>query len=304
MSAKNPKAKNAETKSILARTSDGTLQITLTLPIEQVEKTREHVLKEIIEALVVPGFRKGKAPTDIAMQHIDKQKLYEQTLQRFLPQAYAFALVEYKIQPILQPRFELISVEEGKDWSVRAITCEAPSVKIGDYKTEIIGKVKAAKIWVPGKDDNTSTKQNDSKIQAPEAKEQEAIKALLEVVEVKIPKLLIEEEVNHRLAQLLDQVQRLGMSIEQYLSSTGRNIETMRTDYAKQAEDSIKLVVALNKVAEDQKIEIAENEIDGVISASKTASGNEENVDKPEQRRLIRSVLLRRKALDQLVSLV
>lgn len=303
MSAKTYTAKNIETKSVLARTGDGTLQITLTLPIEQVERTREHVLKEIIETIVVPGFRKGKAPTDIAMQHVDKQKLYEQTLQHVLPQAYAFALEEHKIQPILQPRFELVSVEEGKDWSVRAITCEAPIVKMGDYKTEIKGKAKAAKIWVPEKD-NASTKQDESKIQEPEAKEQDAIKALLEVVEVKIPKLLIDEEVNHRLAQLLDQVQRLGMSIEQYLSSTGRNIEAIRADYAKQAEGSIKLVVALNKVAEDQKIEIAENEIDGVISASKTASGNGENLDTPEQRRLIRSVLLRRKALDQLVSLV
>lgn len=302
MAAKKVNKKEEAKKSVLAKTDDGTVQLTLTVPYFNVQETREHVLNEMLESLEIPGFRKGKAPSDLAMQHIDKQRLYERTLQHILPDIYANAVVEHKLQPVLAPRFELVSVEEEKDWTIRAITCEAPEVSLADYKKEITDKVKAENIWVPGK------AKNEKKESSREEKEQQAIKTLLEATEVKIPNVLIEEEVNHRLSQLLDQIQRLGLTVEQYLSSTAKTIEQVRGDYANQARESIKLVMALNKVAEDQSLEVSENEIDSVIkvseNATKTNGARQEHLNTPDQRRLVRSVLLRRKALDSLLSLI
>ncbi len=290
---------SAQAKAILARQSDGTIQLTITIPQLSVHKARETALSHTLEELEVPGFRKGKVSRDVAMRHIDQQKLYEHTLQHLLPEAYSEAVKEHSLRPILSPRFELLSAEEGKDWSVRAITCELPQVKLGDYK-KLVSDTKAGGIWIPGKD--------EAKKEEPrEEKEQKVIKALVEHTEIQIPRVLLDEEVNNRLSGLLDQIQKLGLTIDQYLSSTGRTIEKLREEYQTQAAASIKLELALNRVAEEEKVQVTEAEVEQIITATDTAiSKNGEKAKEPVspyQKQLVRSIILRRKALDTLVAL-
>lgn len=289
--------------SVVARTNDGTIQITLTIPREVSLKIRELVIKQMIADITVPGFRKGKAPTDLAKKQIDTQKVYDHTLQTLLPGAYSKAVIDNKLQPILNPKFELLSVTEDRDWEVRAITCEAPDISLGDYKAKIMDLKKSA-IWLPSDKKNKKAGKPSS-----EEKEQQIIKTILEVAEAKIPIILIEEEVNHKLSQLLDQVQRLGLSVEQYLRSTGRSVEKLKEEYAIQANDSIKLILVLNKIVQDEKIEVSDSEIESMLSASQNAVGKNKDFEKGssqelEQKRLIRSVLLRKKSLEKLSSLI
>lgn len=287
--------------SVLARQDDGTVQLTMTIPQALVQEKKEEALSHITETLEVPGFRKGKAPRDVALKHIDTQRLYEHMLQHLLPKVYASAVEEHKLRPILAPRFELLSIKEDSDWQIRAITCELPEVNLGDYKNEAIAVAKASKIWVPGKS-SSATGSEQAKETTREEKEQQVIKALIKK-DVKVPKLLIEEEVNHRLSRLLDQVQRLGLSVEQYLASTGKTVDQVRKDYAKQAEEAIKLELILNEVAKGQKIEVSDEEIDKLIDSTGDDK-TKETLSTPSQKRLIKSALMRRKALDSLISLV
>lgn len=291
-------AKKNNTRTVLARLEDGTLQITFVLPYETVQKVRESQLKRLVEGMQLPGFRKGKAPKDLAMNHVDKQRLYELTLQHLLPEYYTKAMVEHNLKPVLQPRFELVSVEEEKDWTIRAITCELPEINLGDYKKKIAAAAKP-EIWTPAKGDPKANNKPSR-----EEKEQQIIKALLETTNVNLPKLLLDEEVNHKLAQLLDQVQKLGLTVEQYLASTGKSLEQIRLEYARQSEESIKLVLILNRVAQEEGLQVTDSEIEAVISATAQAQGPQTQaaMSTPEQRALIRAVLFRRKALDSLVN--
>lgn len=294
------KSAQTETKTVLARLNDGTIQLTFTIPFETVRKVREEVLKELAGDVEVPGFRKGKAPMDLAMKNIDRQRLYEHTLQHLLPEHYAKSVVEHNLRPVLQPRFELVSVEEEQDWTIRAITCELPEIDLGDYK-KTVSELKKADIWTPARGDlNAATEPSR------EEKEQQIIKALLKTTAVSLPKPLIDEEINHKLAQLLDQVQKLGLTVEQYLASTRRNLEQIKQEYARQSEDSIKLVLILNRVAQDEKTQVSDAEIEEVLNTTSQIQDNGQArvaISTPEQKSLIRAVLSRRKALDSLVNL-
>lgn len=294
--AQNTDNHTVKTTPVIARLEDGTVQITLTIPASKVQEKQELALKHLIENLEIPGFRKGKAPTDVAVKHIEKQKLFEYTLDHLLPEAYSQVVEDYNLKPITNPRFELISANDNEDWSIRAIICELPIIDLGDYKKTIASARKTNNIWVPGKD-------KEEKEPANEEKEQLVIKTLLETVEVKIPKPLIEDEVNHRLSQLLDQIQKIGLTIEQYLSSTGKNIDQLRTEYELQANESIKLLLVLNKVAEIENLSTNDSEVEQIFKTSLNAIG-ETNEPSAEQRRYIKSILLRRKALDSLTSLI
>lgn len=314
MAKKNTNTEQKESKitSVLARQDDGAIQLTLTIPEEIILKIRELVIKRLIDELTIPGFRKGKAPNDLALKQIDMQRVYENTLQHLLPEAYAQAVTEHNLQPVLAPRFELLNVDEGQDWQVRAHTCEAPNVVLGDYKSKI-KDLKKSDIWIPGNpsagfhsDESSERAGQEKKERTQEDKEQQVIKTILDTSDAKIPTLLIDEEVNHRLSQLVEQVQKLGLSVEQYLNSTGKNVEQLKSEYAEQAKESIKLVLALNKVAQEEKVDISDQEIDAIMSAGSNALSKENlnNDQQAEQKRLVRSVLLRRKAIESLTSLI
>ncbi|MAG59806.1 hypothetical protein CMO96_03400 [Candidatus Woesebacteria bacterium] len=293
-------------KSVLARQEDGTVQLTINIPQALVQEKKKEALRHIIEELEVPGFRKGKVPEDVALKHIEKQKLYEHVLQHVLPEVYTKAVQEHSLRPAIGPRFELISTDDDKDWSVRATTCELPEINLGDYKKAISDAKSSGKIWVPGKD-SSAAGSGQAKEPSREEKEQIVIKALINSIQIKVPQPLIEEEVNHKLSGLLDQLQKFGLTTEQYLASKGTKIEQIREDYARQAKESLTLALALNQIAEKENIGVDEKEVEEVIKASNTATTNGVQEPQPaasgQQRQLIKSALLRRKALESLINL-
>lgn len=292
--------------SVLARQDDGTIQLTITVPDSTVKEKREEALSHTIQDLEVPGFRKGKAPRDVALKHIEKQQLTNHLLQHLLPEVYSQAVEQHKLQPALSPRFELVKIDEGEDWVIRAITCQLPEVNLGDYKKEILGMAKAQDIWVPShhKGAGQAGKTADKKGQLTrEEKEQKVISKLLQIVQIKIPKILIDRQVEERLAQLLDQLQKLGLSIEQYLSSTGKTLDSLKEEYKKQAEETLKLEFTLNKIAQLEKVEVNEAELESIINAAGSEDAKKQ-LSSPKQKAVIKSILHRRKALDRLVAMV
>ena len=102
------------------------------------------------------------------------------------------------------------------------------------------------------------------------------------------------------MSQTLEDVKKLGLTLDQYLSSTGKNPQILREEYRKKAENDIKLEFALLKIAEEEKITVEEKEIEGAIKASKS---DDERKDLEANRYLLASILRQQKTLDFLKNL-
>ena len=287
--------------STFARSDDGNIQITYTIPFYLVNLTKEKVISEIAKNVEVPGFRKGMAPISKAIEKIPEQTIIQKTLGHILPSAFADSIKEHQLKPAVYPKFEIIKTNEKEDWQIRATTCEFPQIDLGDYKKEIIGSLKAQSIWKPG-DENTEKDKN--KIKTQEEKEQEIIKVLVDKININIPKILVEEEVNNRLSNLLERIEKLGLGLEGYLASIGKTPDVLRQDYEAQAINTISLDLILEKVAEVENIKIEDKQIDETIKAYQADPKVYEKVNTPEQRRVIASILRRRQALEFLTHLV
>src|SRR5687767_2061906 len=98
-------------KSVLATQSHHQFQLTVTLPISEIDKESEQLLIEAAKEVEIPGFRKGKAPMKQVEQKLDRAKIYEQALQKLLPPAYKAALDEHQLHPIIDPQVELLKTE-------------------------------------------------------------------------------------------------------------------------------------------------------------------------------------------------
>jgi len=296
------KSKPKSASSVIARSDDGTIQITLFISYLDIEKSRKEVVDELGKEIDVQGFRKGKAPAEKIIEKIPQNTLIEKTISKLLPKAFSSAVKEHKITPSVYPKFEVIKATDGEDWQVRAFTCELPEIELGDYKKEIKGSSKAKVIWTPSS--AKDLKDSPDKEPTREEKEQEVLKILLEKVTVKIPKILTDEEVNSRLSRLLERIEKLGMNLESYLSSLGKTAEQLREEYRTQAESAIKLDFILTKIAENEGVKVTDTEIEAAIQASASTDPSlSEKLKNPDQKRLIETILKRRKVLDSLISL-
>lgn len=293
--------------SALQRQTDGTISLTITIPSSEVKKTWDKALEEAVKNTTLAGFRKGKAPQKLVEEKIDKEKMREQVLRELLPKYYIQAVNEHQLRPIMNPKIHVAKLEdpqtasESKDWQFTTITCEAPQIQLNDYKKNVGGVTAKAKIIVPGKEPfgKVSTPSSTRGAQG-EPKFDEITKALLEAVSITIPQILIETEVDRLLSQMLDEIKKLGLTLDQYLSSTGRTVETLREEYRKKAENDIKLEFTLQKIAEVEKITVEEKEIEEAIQKAKD---EKEKQALTANKYLLASIIRQQKTLDFLKDL-
>ena len=274
----------------LQRETNGTLKLTVTIPNADVKKTWEEVIVGVVENAELQGFRKGKAPRKLVEEKADKEKIREEVLRKLLPIAYTQAIKDLGLRPIINPKIHVEKLEDpetGKDWQFIALTCEAPQINLGKYKENIQKITAKTKIAIPGKE-------------AVPAKFEEIVKALLDSVTGQIPGILVENETDRLLSQTLEDVKKLGLTLDQYLSSTGKNPEVLREEYRKKAENDIKLEFTLLKIAEEEKIAVEEKEIQEAINASKS---DDERKNLEANRYLLASILRQQKTLDFLKNL-
>ncbi len=273
---------------------DGTIRLTITIPSADIKKTWEEVMADVVKNAQIQGFRKGKAPRKLVEEKTDKEKIKEEVLKKLLPIVYTEAVKTQNIRPIINPKIHIDpdqvgveKLEEEKDWQFTALTCEAPVVNLNNYKNSVKNITAKSKIIIPGKEKS-------------EIKFEEIVKALLESVNAKIPEILVDNETNRLLSQTLEDVKKLGLTLDQYLSSTGKNPQILREEYRGKAKNDIKLEFALAKIAEEEKITVEEKEIEEAINASK---GDEERKNLESNRYLLASILRQQKTLDFLKNL-
>jgi FKBP-type peptidyl-prolyl cis-trans isomerase (trigger factor) len=277
-------------KSTMEKQQDGTVTLTMTIPWDEVKKAREEIINKAVETAEIQGFRKGKAPRNVVEKTLNQAKVRDEVLQKILPAAYMQAVTEQQIRPIINPRVNVEKLDDNADWVVTAVTCEIPEVKLGKYKDAVQKLTAKSKIIVPGKE-----KQEPSV--------DDIMFAILENIEIVIPSILTEQEVDRLLAQTLDEIKRLGLTLEQYLSSTGKTPEQLRDEYKQKASNDIKLEFALQKIekiAETEKISVGEKEIEEAIQKAKDPV-EKQNLE--NNRYLLASILRQQKTVDFLKNL-
>lgn len=277
-----------------------TFEIKVIILWSEIDLVRKAVAKKIGESLEIKGFRKGKVPLNLILKNIDQKNLLEKTLGELIPKYYQKAIDYFKLKPIVSPKIEVLSIKDDQDWEMKFTACEEPVIDLGNYKDELKKLKKIEEIWTPGKSSPAKeTPTNNS----PEEKNKKILKIiewLLKNIKVEISELLLEDEINRELSKLLEQIQKLGLTLDQYLASTGKTIEKIREEYRKQAENNLALEFILRAVSEKEKIEVSPEEITKTIAAAKDET---EQKTLESQRYLLAALIRQQKALDFLLNL-
>ncbi len=293
-------------KSEVKKVGKSQLEIKITVPHSRVGEEFEKILDAASRDIEIEGFRKGHAPKNLVREKIDRSKAYGEVVNRLAAEGYNAAVKEHLLKPIVNPQIEIIQFEPeaNKDFVFKAITAERPEVKLGDYKKEL-AKLKVQKppeeIIGPDGQPLTAKAQNGDE-SAKGTSISGVLQNVLKIATVEIPNILIENEVTRMLSRLVDQTARLGLTVEQYLRSVGKTSEQLRSEYTKQAEETLKAEFVLDELSKVENIEVSDKEIEEAIKANPDPKAREQ-FEKEENKWYIRSILKRNKTIQKLVEL-
>ncbi len=85
--------------------------------------------------------------------------------------------------------------------------------------------------------------------------------AILEKTRLEVPNLFIESELEKMIGQLREDLKHLGSSLEDYLKNVKKTEEEMRKEWRSGAEKRARLQLVLNKIAEEEKVEVPAEDI-------------------------------------------
>ncbi|OGC51975.1 hypothetical protein A2982_03560 [candidate division WWE3 bacterium RIFCSPLOWO2_01_FULL_39_13] len=268
---------------------NNTYKIDVKVEKEKVTEAYEESLKHEAEKAEIKGFRKGKAPLSVVKENVDKSKLRGHALNRLLQKIYSQIINEYKLKPIVYPKFEIKEFDEGKDLTLVVTIVELPEIKTGDYKTAV-RKIKL---------DSTST---DIASQMQKAN-QEIIKTLLEVCNAGISEVLVEEELNRMMSSLIDQTSKMGLTVDQYLQAVKKTADDIRKEYRDNALATLKADFIITEISRLENIEVLDDEIEKTIQAIPDLKSREE-MSKSEHKMYIKAVLIKNKTLQKLAEYI
>lgn len=131
-------------------------EITVELSILEIAPFNEKVLKELSKEIEIPGFRKGKAPVEMARKHINEAKLLEKTAEIAINQKYAEIIQKENLAPAGPPQVSVIKLAPNNPFIFKLTVPLLPKAVLGDYKKI---KIKKKNIQVNQKDVDNALKE-------------------------------------------------------------------------------------------------------------------------------------------------
>ena len=130
-------------KTKFKKISDTRVEITVTLEKSDLKEAEEKALAKLAKEVRVEGFRKGKAPADVAKKFIPENDLNAEAIDIAIRTSVIPAFREHEKMPLVMPNVNVTKYVPGEMAEYTATAEIIPEVKLGDYKNLKVKKEKA-----------------------------------------------------------------------------------------------------------------------------------------------------------------
>jgi len=278
------------------------LKLKVTIENKKVKETYQKVLDVAVKDTEIDGFRKGQAPQEKVEKKMGVDKLYGNVINELLQTHYPQVLKENHILPMSNPKVEIEEFSLEKDFEFVAIVAIRPEIKFKDYKKELekYYEEKNKQVRKSNEEKLKTGEKIDASADHAHLHSNEIIDVLVNNADLEVADILVEEETNRLVARLVDQVMAAGMNMESYLKAQGIDMDKLKENYEKVAEQNIKAELVLNELISVEKISASDEEVDKAIGDVKDDNIKEE-LNNPVQKVYIKTVLEKQKLIEHLI---
>jgi len=121
-----------ETRITVEEASAVTRKLTVEVPAAEVDQRFGLLLKDYRRKAVLPGFRKGKVPAEM-VRRLYAGDITADVARALISANFAPALEREGLDPVSEPEFEIVTLEEGKPFVFRSSFEVRPRFELAEY---------------------------------------------------------------------------------------------------------------------------------------------------------------------------
>ena len=126
--------------------SSNQAKLSFTVPADEFEAAVQKAYLKMRGRIMVPGFRKGKAPRRMIENLYGESVFYDDALELVFPDAYQEAVKAENLQVVDQPSVDVQQIGAGQDLQFTAEVYVRPDVLLGEYKNLTVEVDKKAEV--------------------------------------------------------------------------------------------------------------------------------------------------------------
>ena len=270
-------------------------KINFEIDAEKVREKKNSIIKEIQKTAEVPGFRKGKVPEHV-IENRYSEVIRKNIIEQLISDSYIAAVNEYKIQPVIDPEVSDVKFDDTLSFTVYVEV--KPEVTVKKYKELVIKQVEPEPVteqmvdevladWEKRKEFASSIIDPEKRIawrkkireqleqlsqqRAKRMEEEQIWKQLFEHSSVEIPEKLLLQRARYLTREQLNYIDTQNKTKEEIEKIAEEIFEKMKPV----AEEQLKKYFILEKIAEIEKIEATDEEIEQSIRRISLTSGED-----------------------------
>ena len=124
-------------------TKDNKSTIVVEIEKELMETGAQKAYLKARKSIMIPGFRKGKAPRKMIESMYGAHVFFEDGLEEIFPEVYEFAVVKQELKAVGRPSLTDMDIAEDGTTTITIVTEIYPEVTLGEYKGVEVEKAEA-----------------------------------------------------------------------------------------------------------------------------------------------------------------
>ncbi|MFK3983507.1 trigger factor [Micromonospora sp. NPDC050397] len=122
-------------KSTVETLSPTRVRLAIEVPFVELEPSLKKAYREIAQQVTVPGFRKGKVPSNVIDQRVGRGTVLNEAVQEAIPENILAAVREHDVKTLGRPEVEITEFNDGDALKFTAEVDVRPEITLPDFTT-------------------------------------------------------------------------------------------------------------------------------------------------------------------------
>src|SRR2546423_15564921 len=120
--------------------SDNHVRLTVEVPQADLQHAVEHATSDLARAVKVPGFRKGKVPTQVLEARVGRERIFSEAVESHIGGWFLNAAAASRIRPVAAPEYDYDLPEpDDQEFSFTATVSVQPKPEPADWTKPEVG---------------------------------------------------------------------------------------------------------------------------------------------------------------------